>query len=411
MKRRVVITGIGAISPVGVGVDKFWDNIKAGKNGIDYIKRFDIEKHRTKLCFPVSDFKPEDFFEPKKIKRMSRFCQMGVAAASEAVTDSGIISKIDPERLGVNFGSGIGGMAIFPDSYEKFLSGGPRTVSPFFIPMLIINILAGEIAIAFNAKGICTTNVTACATGAYCIGEAYRQIKHGYLEAVIAGASETAIEPVSVAGFSNMHAMSTVTDFNRASIPFDAERQGFVMGEGAAALILEDYEHACRRGAKIHAEIVGYGSSCDASHITLPAENGEGAARSMQLAIDDAGIQADEVSYINAHGTGTPPNDLCETLAIKKVFGDHAYKMPVNSTKSMIGHTLGAAGAIESVVCIKTLQDGFVHPTINLMKPDPELDLDYVPNQGRKADVNYALSNSLGFGGHNASLIFKKFEA
>lgn len=411
MERRVVVTGVGVVSPVGVGADKFWENIKAGKNGIDYIKRFDTEKHKTKLCFPASDFKPEDFFEPKRVKRMSRFCQMGLCAASEAIEDSGILPVVNAERLGVNFGSGIGGMSIFPEAYEKFLASGPRSISPFFIPMLITNILAGEIAIEFKAKGICTASVTACATGAYCIGEAYRHISHGYLDAAIAGASEAAIEPVSIAGFSNMHAMSTVRDFNRASVPFDAERSGFVMGEGAGALILEEYEHAVRRGARIHAEIIGYGASCDASHITMPAENGEGAARSMRLAIEDAGIDACQVSYINAHGTGTQPNDLCETLAIKDVFGDYAYKIPVNSTKSMIGHALGAAGAIEAVVCIKTLQEAFVHPTINLLKPDPKLDLDYVPNVGRNVDVIYALSNSLGFGGHNASLIFKKFEA
>lgn len=411
MSKRVVVTGMGALTPVGNSVEEFFQNAKDGVNGIDDITTFSTEKYKSFLAGELKNFNIEDYMDKREAKRMDRFCQLAVVATDEAIKDSGLdMEKIDKDRFGVIVGSGIGGLQTIESEKEKLLNKGPGRVSPFMIPMIIENIAAGNIAIRYGSRGICTSVVTACATGTNCIGEAFRNIKYGNEDIIIAGGTEASITPLAVAGFGNLTALSGSKDKDRASIPFDKERNGFVMGEGAGILILESLDHALARNAKIYGEIVGYGANCDAYHITSPDPEGKGAAKCMERAINEAGIEKEEISYINAHGTGTPYNDKFETQAIKNVFGEYAYKIPVNSTKSMTGHLLGAAGAIESIVCIKSLEEGFIHPTIGLKVKDEDCDLDYVPNEGRKCDLKYALSNSLGFGGHNATLIFKKWE-
>ncbi|BCI59760.1 beta-ketoacyl-ACP synthase II [Solibaculum mannosilyticum] len=409
MNRRVVITGIGAITPLGNNAAAFWEGIKEGKNGIGPITHFDTTDFKVKLAAEVKDFSLGDWMEKKEERRMDRFCQMGMAAAIEAYQDSGLEGHIDAHRLAVMTGSGIGGLSTIENEQTKLLDRGPRRVSPLMIPMIIGNILAGNIAIRFGAKGLCHSLVTACATGTHCLGEAYYMIRDGRADAIFAGAAEATITPLGVAGFTNMTALSTKEDPQRASIPFDKERDGFVMGEGAGMLILEDLEHAKARGAHIYAEVVGYGSTCDAHHITSPDPTGEGDANAMIMAMEEAGITPKDLSYINAHGTSTPYNDLYETVAIKRALGDEAKNVPISSTKSMTGHMLGAAGAVEAIICARALQEGFIPATINYQVPDEELDLDYVPNQGRKAELTYALSNSLGFGGHNGAIILKKW--
>lgn len=410
MKNRVVITGMGAITPIGNDAKDFWNGIKEGKCGINEITAFDTADYKAKLAAEVKGFKVEDYIDKREARRMDKYCQFAMVAADEAVKDAGLnIEELDSERLGVMVGSGIGGIATIEEQHKKLMEKGPKRISPFFIPMIISNMAAGNIAIKFGAKGICTTVVTACATGTHSVGEAFHNIRNGMSDVIIAGGSESSITPLSVAGFDALTALSTSTDPKRASIPFDKERDGFVMGEGAGILVLESLEHALKRNAKIYAEIVGYGATCDAYHITSPAPEGEGAARAMKLAIKDADIKEEEISYINAHGTSTPYNDKFETAAIKGVFGKKAYEIPISSTKSMTGHLLGAAGAIEAIICAKALEEGFVPPTVGLTEKDEECDLDYVPNVGREQELKYVLSNSLGFGGHNAVIVLKKW--
>lgn len=411
MNRRVVVTGMGAITPIGNNVNEFFDNVQAGVCGIDFINTFDTEIFAAKLAAQVKNFDPKAFMEAKEARRMDRFSQFAVVAAKEAVQHSGLdLEKIDKERFGVIVGSGIGALDDIEKETNTLRDKGPKRVNPLFIPMTITNMAAGNIAIQFGANGICTNVVTACATGNNCIGEAFRNIKHGYADIIISGGAEASITPLGIAGFQALTALSTSKDPSRASIPFDKERDGFVMGEGAGILILEEYEHAVARGAKIYAEIVGYGSTCDAYHITSPSPDGIGGARAMTLAMEEAGITAKDVSYINAHGTSTPPNDRTETAAIKIALGEEAYKVPISSSKSMFGHLLGAAGAVEAVVCVKAIENDFIPATIGYKVQDEECDLDYVPNVGRKSKINYAMSNSLGFGGHNATIIFKNME-
>lgn len=410
MKNRVVITGIGAITPIGNNAKDFWNGIKEGKCGINEITAFDTADYKAKLAAEVKDFKVEDYIDKREARRMDKYCQFAMVAADEAVKDAELnMEEVDSERFGVMVGSGIGGIATIEEQHKKLMEKGPKRISPFFIPMIISNMAAGNIAIKFGAKGICTTVVTACATGTHSVGEAFHNIRNGMSDVIIAGGSESSITPLSVAGFDALTALSTSTDPKRASIPFDKERDGFVMGEGAGILVLESLEHALKRNAKIYAEIVGYGATCDAYHITSPAPEGEGAARAMKLAIKDADIKEEEISYINAHGTSTPYNDKFETAAIKGVFGEKAYEIPISSTKSMTGHLLGAAGAIEAIICAKALEEGFVPPTVGLTEKDEECDLDYVPNVGREQELKYVLSNSLGFGGHNAVIVLKKW--
>lgn len=410
MKNRVVVTGMGAITPLGNDVNSFWKGIKEGKNGIDYITQINTERLKVKVAAEVKDFKPESYIDRKEAKRMDRYCQLALAASKEAIEDSGLdLDNINKERLGVVVGSGIGGLATIEREVKTLVEKGPNRVSPLFIPMAISNMAAGNIAIRYGAKGMCTSVVTACATGTNAIGDSLRLLQYGMADVIIAGGAEASVTELAIAGFTNLTALSNSNDPNSASTPFDVNRSGFVMGEGAGILILETLEHAQKRGAKIYAELVGYGSTCDAHHMTAPAPEGEGGARALKLAIEDSGIDVSEVSYINAHGTSTPLNDKYETMAIKTVLGEYAYKVPVSSTKSMTGHLLGAAGAIEGIICVKALQEGYVPPTINYNTPDPECDLDYVPNQGREAELKYAASNSLGFGGHNATIVFKKW--
>jgi len=409
LSRRVVITGMGAITPCGNDVETFWNNIKSGVSGIDFITRFDTADFKVKIAAEVKGFDPLQYMDRKDAKRMDVFSQFAIASAAQAVEDAKLdIEAIDKNRFGVLIGSGIGGIDTIEKEQTKFLQRGPSKVQPLFIPMIISNMAAGNVAIKFQARGICTTVVTACATGTNAIGEAYRTIQYGTADLMLAGGTETSITPLSIAGFTNLTALSKSEDPKRASIPFDAERDGFVMGEGAGVLLLESLEHAQKRGAKIYAEVVGYGSTCDAYHMTSPSPDGEGAARAMQIAIDEAGISPDEVSYINAHGTSTPLNDKYETIAIKTVFGENT-KVPVSSTKSMTGHLLGAAGAIEGIISVKALEEGFIPPTAGFSVADPDCDLDIVPNVGRKADLKYVLSDSLGFGGHNAVILLKKW--
>lgn len=411
MNHRVVVTGMGAVTPIGNNVTDFFKHVMDGACGIDFINHFDTEGYQVKLAAQVKDFDPKSYMDAKDARRMDRFSQLAVAASKEAVEDSGLdLANTDMERFGVIVGSGIGAIDDIEKETNTLRDKGPKRVNPLFIPMTITNMAAGNIAIQYGAKGICTNVVTACATGSHCIGEAFRSIKHGYSDIILAGGTEGSITPLAVAGFQSLTALSTSKDPSRASIPFDKERDGFVIGEGAGILVLEEYEHAIKRGAKIYAEIVGYGATCDAYHITAPSPDGEGGARAMKLAMEEAGVSPKEISYINAHGTSTPTNDKVETVAIKTALGEAAYDIPISSTKSMIGHLLGAAGAVEAIVCIKAMKHNFVPATIGLTVSDEECDLDYVPGTGRQAKISYAMSNSLGFGGHNATLIFKNME-
>ncbi len=407
--RRVVVTGMGAISPVGNTVRESWDHLISGVHGIAPITLFDTKDYKAKLGAEVKNFNARDYMEKAEMLRSDRFAQFALAAACQAVEESGIVGTLSPERLSVYFGSGIGGIRTFTEEHNKLLNRGPKWVSPYFIPMLIANMAAGMIAIRFNCQGAALPAVTACASGSNAIGEALRVIRHGYADAVIAGGTEAAISECGVAGFINIQALSVSEDVNTASLPFDRRRNGFVIGEGAAALVLEEYEHAVGRNAKIYGEVCGYGSTCDAYHITAPLPDAQGGARAMKEALDESGYQGDEIVYINAHGTGTPLNDVAETKAIKHSLGETAARRAyISSTKSMTGHMMGAAGAMEAIACLKVLEEGILPPTINLLEPDPECDLNYVPNQAVKAEVQLTLSNSFGFGGHNACLAFRK---
>ena len=412
MKKRVVITGLGCVTPVGTGKEDFWVNIKSGVSGIDKITRFDYTNYQTQIAGEVKDFTPEDYISKKELKKMDRFTQFAMVASKLAVADSELdLDSIDRYRMGTVIGTGIGGVETIEAQHKNLLEKGNRRVSPFFIPMMIGNMAAGQVAIEFGAKGPSTNICTACASGTNSVGDAFKIIQRGDADIMIAGGTEAAVAEFAVAGFCNMKAMSTNNDNpQQASRPFDKDRDGFVMGEGCGILILEELESAKKRNAKIYAEIVGYGMTSDAYHITTPAENGEGAARSMQVAINDAGIEPSQIDYINAHGTSTYYNDLYETMAIKSVFGEYAKNISVSSTKSMTGHLLGASGAIEAIVCALAIKDNFVPPTINLENPGEGMDLDYTPNKGKERVINYALSNSLGFGGHNATIVLKKYE-
>jgi 3-oxoacyl-[acyl-carrier-protein] synthase II len=411
MKKRVVITGMGALTPIGNNVPEFWENIKKGTVGIGEITKFDTTDHKVKLAAEVKNFEAGEYLDRKEAKRMDPFCQYAIVAAREAVAQSGlVITEVNAERIGCIIGSGIGGLGTIESEHTKLLEKGPKRVSPFLIPMIISNMAAGNVAIDLGVKGKCTSIVTACATATHSIGEAFRSIQYGEADAMIAGGCESSITPLGVAGFSALTALNEATDPLRASIPFDAERHGFVMGEGAGVVVLEELEHAKQRGAKILAELVGYGATCDAFHITSPAEDGSGAAKAMLQAMKDAEIEPNDIDYINAHGTSTKLNDLFETRAIKLAFGEAANKVAINSTKSMIGHLLGAAGGVEFITCVKSIEDGYVHETVGLKVPDPECDLDYVAGSGRNMDIQYAISNSLGFGGHNGSLLVKKYQ-
>lgn len=411
MDRRVVITGLGAITPIGNTVEEFFANVKVGACGIDFIKTFDTEAFAVKLVAAVKNFDPKLYMDFKEARRMDRFSQFAIAASAQAVEDSGIdLDGLDKDRFGVIVGSGIGGLENIEMEANTLTVKGPRRVNPLFIPMTITNMAAGNIAIKFGAQGVCTNVVTACASGTHSIGEAFRNIKHGYADLILAGGTEASITPLGIAGFSALTALSLSQNPQRASIPFDKERDGFVMGEGAGILLMEEYEHAKNRGAKIYAEVVGYGATADAYHITSPSPDGHGGAMSMKNAMKEAGITPKDISYVNAHGTSTPINDRLETMAMKVAFGDETYNIPVSSTKSMIGHLLGAAGAVEAVVCIKAIEEGFIPATIGLLEKDEECDLDYVPNKGRDEKLSYVMTNSLGFGGHNASIIFKNME-
>ncbi len=409
--KRVVVTGIGALTPIGNDAETFWANIKAGVNGVDYVTAFDVSEMKTKIAGEIKDLDITEHIDKKDARKMDRFTQFALIAATEAVKDSGLdMEKEDPWRIGCITGSGIGGILTFEEQNKNYLEKGPGRVSPFYIPMLIGNIAPCQIAIKFNARGVNENIVTACASSSNALGTAFRHIQYGDCDAIIAGGCEATVSPTAFAGFCNMKAMSTNNDDPKhASKPFDKNRDGFVLSEGAAFLILEELEHAKARGANIICEMVGYGATDDAYHITSPIPGGEGGAKAMELAIKDAGATPEDIDYINAHGTSTYYNDLFETQAIKKVFGDAAYKVAVSSTKSMTGHMLGAAGAVEAVVCACSIRDGYIPATINYETPDPECDLDIVPNEGRNKDVTYAMSNSLGFGGHNATLVFKKY--
>ncbi len=408
--KRVVITGIGAITPIGKNVNEFWEGLILGKNGIAPITLFDTEGYKATLAAEVKDFDPCDYMEKGEARKLDRFVQFALASAEEAVSDSGIMGKVDPDRFGVYYASGIGGFNTFCEEDRKCVQMGAKKVSPHFIPKLILNLSAGNIAIKYNATGPCISAVTACATGTTNIGEAYRAIRHGYADAIIAGGAEAAIVDLGVAGFTNCMALCTGDDPEKASIPFDARRSGFVMGEGAATLILEEYEHAVARGAKIYGEICGYGSTCDAYHVTAPSPDASGAAKAIKNALIEADALENTNIYINAHGTSTPLNDKTETLAIKNVYGEGAYKVSISSTKSMTGHMLGAAGAVEAIAAILALKNGIIPPTIGYAEPDPECDLDYTPNIAKERNLDYAASVSLGFGGHNACIVFKKVD-
>lgn len=409
--KRVVVTGLGAITPIGNSVEEFWSGIKEGKVGIGPITKFDTADYKVHIAAEVKGFVAKDYMDAKAARRMELFCQYAVAASREALDDAGIdMAKEDPFRVGVSVGSGIGSLQVTEREHEKLMTKGPNRVNPLLVPLMICNMAAGNVGIQFGLRGKNINVVTACATGTHSIGEAYRSIQHGEADVMVAGGTESSITPIGVAGFAALTALSENEDVTRASIPFDKERGGFVMGEGAGVVVLESLEHAQARGAKIYAELVGYGATCDAYHITSPIEDGSGAARAMTEAIKEAGIAPEEVDYINAHGTGTHHNDLFETKAIKLALGDQARKVKVNSTKSMIGHLLGAAGGVEFVTCVKSIEEGYIHPTVGYQVPDPECDLDYVTDGPVRMDVRYAISNSLGFGGHNASLLVKTFE-
>ena len=409
--RRVVVTGMGAVTPIGIGVEEFWNSLKETKLGFGPITRFDTTDYKAKVAAEVKDFVAKDYMDFKAAKRMELFCQYAVAAAKEAFDQAGLdMEQEDPYRVGCSIGSGIGSLQVTETACVKIHEKGPSRVNPLLVPLMISNMAAGNVSIQLGLKGKSLNVVTACATGTHSIGEAYRTIQHGEADVMLAGGTEASICPIGVAGFSALTALSTVEDPEKCSLPFDKNRSGFVMGEGAGVVVLDELEHAKKRGAVILGELVGYGATSDAYHITSPAEDGSGAAKAMELAIQEAGIAKEEVTYINAHGTATHHNDLFETRAIKLLFGEHAYDMKINSTKSMIGHLLGAAGAVEFITCVKEIQDGFIHATAGYTTPDEELDLNYVPGEGVEEDITYALSNSLGFGGHNASLLIKKFE-
>ena len=410
MKRRVVVTGMGAITPIGNTVEEFWNSIKAGIVGIGEITKFDTTDYKVKLAAEVKNFIAKERMDFKAAKRMEPFSQYAVAAAKEAFQDAGInMEEEDPFRIGVIVGSGIGSLQVAEREYEKILTKGPSRVNPLMVPLMISNMAAGNIAIYLGLKGKCTSVTTACATGTHSIGDALRAIQYGDADVMLAGGAESAICSLSVSGFTNLTALTTSTDPKRASIPFDKDRSGFVIGEGAGVVVLEELEHAKKRGAKIYAEIAGYGATCDAYHITAPAEDGTGAAKAMELAITDANMTPEDVDYINAHGTSTHHNDLFETRAIKQVFGNAVSNVIVNSTKSMTGHLLGAAGGIEFIVCVKSIEEGFIHQTMGLETPDEECDLNYAIGAPIQKPVRCALSNSLGFGGHNATLLVKEY--
>jgi 3-oxoacyl-[acyl-carrier-protein] synthase II len=410
--KRVVITGMGVVTALGQDLDTFWGNLTSGKSGVSLIENFDVSEYPTRIAAEVKDFKIEDYVDRKESRRMDRFVQFAVAGALNALKDANLNLKedTDPERVGVSVGSGIGGLNTWEEQHRILLEKGPKRVSPFFIPMMIANMASGHISMVTGAKGPNSTAVTACATGTHSIGDSFKMIQRGDADVMICGGAEATITPIGVAGFCALRAMSTRNDEpHLASRPFDTDRDGFVMGEGSGVLILESLEHAEQRGARIYAEVIGYGMSGDAYHMTDP--DPDGAARCMVKAIKDAGIAPDEINYINAHGTSTPVGDKSETTAIKKAFGDHAYKVAVSSTKSMTGHLLGAAGGVEAVICGLTISNSLIAPTINLVNQDPECDLDYVPNHARQAKVDIAMSNSFGFGGHNATIIMKRFQA
>ena len=409
MEHRVVITGMGIVSPIGSNMEIFRQNLLDGVCGIDYISRIDVSDLKVKVAAEVRDFTATDYMTKIEANKNDRFTQFGIGAAAQAVEDSGIAGKVDPFRFGVYFGSGIGGFNTFTSEYDVMKNRGPQRVSPHFVPKMISNIAAGQIAIKFGAKGPCISAATACATGTTCIGEAFRAIRYGYADAIIAGGTEASIEPLAIAGFTNCMALTQTDDPTRASIPFDKDRSGFVMGEGAGALILESWEHAKMRGAKIYAEVVGYGSTCDAHHVTAPDPEGEGGGRAIRLALEEAGYIGEEKVYINAHGTSTPMNDPTETKAIKYALGEAAYRAKVSSTKSMTGHMLGAAGAAEAIASVIALETGMIPPTIHYQNPDPECDLDITPNAAVSFDPELALSVSLGFGGHNACIAVRRY--
>lgn len=412
MKRRVVITGLGAITPIGLNVSDFWNSCKEGVCGIEPISYFDTSDFKAKLAAELKGFDAKNFMDAKQVKRMEAFSQYAVAAAKEALEDAKIdMEKEDSFRVGVSVGSGIGSLQAMEREHSKLLDKGPSRVAPLLVPLMISNMAAGNVGIQFGLRGKNINIVTACATGTHSIGEAFRSIAYGEAEVMLAGGSEASISPIGVAGFAALTALNTTEDKTRASIPFDKDRAGFVMGEGAGILILEELEHAKQRGAKIYAEIVGYGATCDAFHITSPAEDGSGAAKAMEYALKDADLTPEDVDYVNAHGTSTYYNDLFETKAIKLAFGEHAYKLKINSTKSMVGHLLGAAGGVEAVVCVKSIEDSYLHKTVGLENTDEDCDLDYCKGNGVSMPVNVAISNSLGFGGHNATIVFKKYEA
>lgn len=411
MKRRVVVTGMGVVHSLGQDIGTFWNAIKEGRNGISTVTKFDTTDFSTKVAAEIADFDPSAYIDKKDAKRMDLFCQYAVVAAQQAIDMAGLdASKLDPYRAGVLIGSGIGGIKTLEDNCRILFEKGPKRVSPFFVPMMIANMASGQVAIRFGFKGYNACVVTACATSNHSIGNAMRVIQNGEADVMITGGAEASITPVGFVGFCAARAMTENDDPSTACRPFDKDRDGFVMGEGAGILLLEEYEHARKRGAKILAELVGYGCTCDAYHITAPSPDGEAVARCIELALEDAGIQAEQIGYINAHGTGTPLNDPMESAVIRKVLGKHADDVPVSSTKSMTGHLLGAAGGIEAVISVMALQDGFLPPTINLKNQDPACDLDYIPNVGRKKQVEYVLSNAFGFGGHNGVLIFKRYE-
>lgn len=407
--RRVVITGMGAITPIGNSVEEFWNGIKEGKTGFVPITYFDTADYRCKLAAEVKDFDPAQYMDKKSARRMEQFCQFAVAAAGQAISDAGLdMEQEDPYMVGCSVGSGIGSLQAMEREYDRLKEKGPGRVGPMLVPLMISNMAAGNVSIAYGLKGKSLNVVTACATGTHSIGEAYRTIQYGDADVMVAGGTESSITPIGIAGFSALTALSFSEDPQRASIPFDKDRNGFVMGEGSAVVVLEELEHAKRRGAKIYAELTGYGCSSDAYHITSPAEDGSGAATAMLNALKDGGVAPEELTYINAHGTSTHHNDLFETRAIKLAFGEHAYDLKINSTKSMVGHLLGAAGAVEFVTCVKEIQEGYIHRTVGLRETEEELDLNYC-RDSYEEEVPYALTNSLGFGGHNASLLLKKY--
>lgn len=410
MSRRVVVTGLGAVTPIGNSVDDFWASVKVGKIGFDHITKFDTTDYKCHIAAELKDFNPQDFMDRKAAKRMEPFSQYAVAAAKQAIDDSGLdIEKEDPYMVGCAIGSGVGSLQAMERETQKLYEKGPNRVNPLLVPLMICNMAAGNVSIQFGLKGKSINDVTACATGTNTIGEAYRSIQYGEADVMVAGGTEGSVCPIGIAGFTALTALSTVDDPAKCSLPFDKNRSGFVMGEGAGVVILEELEHAKARGAKIYAEVVGYGCSSDAYHITSPQEDGAGAARAMTNAMSDAGVTPADVKYINAHGTGTHHNDLFETRAIKLAFGDDAANLKINSTKSMIGHLLGAAGAVEFITCVKEIQDGFIHKTVGYETPDEEIDLNYCKDSYEEP-VEYALSNSLGFGGHNASILLKAYK-